>query len=238
MPTKSRTSQKSRSVGPNIVRAWFDTVLNPLLSELAEERRELLAENWTWRFRRPRLLSMLPVQEHLVAEAWDNLDQFLTFYPQFRRLIERHDRHVDSLFQACRSFHRALTESEVLQEAYHRTTAELSQRTGRSVSDFFGAEPAESHLDVLAEYIVNRAAKLPHYYATAPLWNEYSEEFLRMRESAGVRPHWEATRTAGAELRRAVDDLSAHLKATRDDLSLEYDVPFVFQISPVEPKRR
>jgi len=106
---------------------------------------------------------------------------------------------VDSLLQACRSFHRALTESEVLQEAYRRTTAELSQRTGGSVSDFFGAEPPENHLDVLAEYIVNRAVKLPHYYFTAPLWNEHSEEFLRMRESAGVRPHWEATRRAGAD---------------------------------------
>jgi hypothetical protein len=59
MPTKSRTSQKSKTVGPNVVRAWFDTVLNPLLSELAEERRELLAENWTWRFRPPRLLGTI-----------------------------------------------------------------------------------------------------------------------------------------------------------------------------------
>jgi hypothetical protein len=236
MPTRSRTIRKNKSFGRNIVRAWFDTVLNPLLSGLAEERRELLAENWTWRFRPPRLLSFMPVRSYLMAEAWDNPDQFLSFHPEFRRFIDRHDQRVDSLFQACQSFHRALTESEVLQEAYHRTTTELSQRTGGSVSDFFGAEPPENHLGVLAEYIVNRAVKLPHYYATAPLWNEHSEEFLRMRESAGVRPHWEATRRAGAELRRAVDDLSGHLKATRDDLSLEYDVPFVFQIYPVEPK--
>jgi hypothetical protein len=49
-----------------------------------------------------------------------------------------------------------------------------------------------------------------------------------------VRPHWEATDNAGAQLAYAVDELATAIRAAREGLSLEYDVPFVYQISPVK----
>jgi hypothetical protein len=232
MRSKTRTPEKGKSVGPNIVRAWFDTVLNPLLYGLSVERNVLTSGDWTWRFRPPRLLSLVPIREHLVAE--DNLEQFLVFHPECRRPIEGHDHCVESLFRACQSFHRALAESAAFQEAYDRTTAQVPLAPGSSVSDLFGAALPEDHLNVIAEYVVNNTAKLPNYYKTAPLWNQYSAEFVRVRESDAVRPHWEATDNAGAQLAGAVDELATAIRAVREGLSLEYDVPFVYQISPVK----
>jgi hypothetical protein len=234
MRSKTHTIDRGKSVGPNIVRAWFDTVLNPLLYGLSVEHNVLTSGDWTWRFRPPRLLSLVPVRAHVVAEARDNLEQFLAFHPECRRPIEEHDRRVESLFSACQLFHKALTNSAAFKEAYDRTTAQVPLAPGSSVSDLFGATLPEDHLDVIAEYVVNNAGKLPSYYKTAPLWNQYGAEFVRVRESDAVRPHWEESQNAGAQLADAVDELATAIRAARQELSLEYDVPFVYQISPVK----
>jgi hypothetical protein len=80
---------------------------------------------------------------------------------------------------------------------------------------------------VLAEDIVNGTGLLPNYYATAPLWNRYREELLRLRERPEVRSHWEETRKTGADLTETVDQLVRSLRSIRQGLSLEYDLPLV-----------
>jgi len=230
MPSKVQQNRRGRTVGPNIVRAWFDTVINPLLDGLQTERDLLAAEAWTWRYRPPRLASLVPVREHLVREAWDNLDQFLAFQPGCREPVPRHDKHVEKLLHECRSFHRALIGNRAMQRLYQSAVADLSPAPSSGLASVFGMDSPEEHLDVLAEYIVNGIGKLPGYYGTAPLWNRQRDEFLRLRETEDLRPLWKTVRARGRRLAEAVEELDGALRRTRDNLSLRYDVPFAHRI--------
>jgi hypothetical protein len=237
MPTKSRTSSKERPVGPNIVRAWFDTVINPLLRGLRSERNLLDKENWTWRFEQRTLISLVPVRSFIAFETLDNLDQFLNLVTPANKkclpLMDLHDEQLENLCDICREFHRALISSKELQGLYKRISKDgtIPIEPGRDFNSLFGAYRPDRHLDVLAEDIVNGTGRLPEYYSTAPLWNLYREDFLGIRETADIRPHWEASRKAGRALNQTVLELTESLRRIREELSLQHDVP------PVELSR-
>ena len=238
MPTKSRISTKVRNVGPNIVRAWFDTVINPLLRGLGSEKNLLEKENWTWRFEQQGLLSFGPLRSFIAFEALDNLDQFLNLVPSAKKdclpLMDRHDEQLEHLCRVCRELHQALVSSPELRDLYKRISSEYEAtpiQPGRDFNSLFGAYRPDRHLDVLAEDIVNGTGRLPEYYSTAPLWNRYREDFLRIRETPNIRPNWEASGKAGRKLTRTVSELTESLRHIREDLSLQHDVP------PVEASR-
>lgn len=230
MPARGQATRE-RKVGPNLVRAWFDTVINPLLRGLDSERRVLRRENWTWRWESRELLSLHPLDSFLAFEAWDNRDQLFACFPPARRKcladMQEHDRRVAALTSACRDFHKALVTSRELADVYHRakSNGDIPLQPGLDFDHLFGAYPAEKHLDVLAEEIVNGTRSVPAYYATAPLWNRYGDDFLRIRESPGLRKKWEVVRRTGAQLAESVDGLSKALRDVRQELSMEYDVP-------------
>src|ERR1700689_850700 len=122
MTAKDHPPQSERKIGRNIVRSWFDTVINPLLQGLGSERRLLEKQNWTWRFEQLGLLSIALVESSIAYEALDNLDQFLTLGPapiqECKPMIGMHDELVGYLAGACRALHNALRDSAELAVIY------------------------------------------------------------------------------------------------------------------------
>jgi hypothetical protein len=231
MPTVSHPRKKQRSFGPNLVRAWFDTVLNYLLRGLDMERDLLQRQNWTWRFRPEGLESFLPVRQYVAPEAWPNLDQFVAFHPGAEELIARHDQGVEKLAEACRCYHRALLAGGALQAEYRRLAKSMTseQAIQHAVEALYSDE--EDRMALLAEYVVNGISELPSYYSTSRLWNDLREDLLALRRRPELAPDYEATVAAGKELLGAVDTLIAFLRETRSVLSETYDVPIVAELA-------
>ena len=101
----------------------------------------------------------------MVADAWDNLDQFLLFHPEVVRYIEAHDTGVQKLLECCRAYQDALVQSPALRNLYERMARECPETLGGQIPDYFGAySEKEDFLAVLAENIVNNFEKLPSYY--------------------------------------------------------------------------
>jgi hypothetical protein len=209
---------------PLIVRAWFDTVLNPIIRGLETEAAVLEKGDLTWRFEQRRLASLVPVRHQLVPGAWPNYDQFIGRYPECQPLINEHDRLVAELLESCRALEKRLVESNAMQELFKRTTVGLSDV---DLGNCFGATQSDDYLKVLAEYIINRVERLPHYYTTAIFWNQHGQEFLGLRESEEIRPVWEATLDARTRFSRAIAQVSTSLRTLREDLSYSAGVPIV-----------
>ena len=213
---------------PNIVRAWFDTVLNPLVRALRTEAAVLENGNLTWRCEQRRLASLAPVRSHVPGEAWDNYDQFRALNSQCEQPIQDHDQCLQVLFNSCETLATRLVESRTMRETFEKAVKTLPPNT--NVEAVFGAYLRDRYLEVIAEYIINNVQRLPGYYSTASFWNDHKQEFLAVRGSDEVRECWEATVDATSRFSGAVDHLIGVLTELRNNLSLSAGVPIVEQL--------
>src|SRR3954447_16288616 len=121
MSRKSSPAHHSE-VSPNIIRAWFDTVLNPLIHGLKMEADVLSRGNLTWRFRTESPASLVPVKSLLMDVVQDNLEQFLSLHPEFYDPIEKHDAELARLVESCRNLHRTLVASDEMRAEFEKYT--------------------------------------------------------------------------------------------------------------------
>lgn len=212
---------QANTMGPNVVRAWFDTVLNPLIRGLRTEASALAEGDLTWRYQVRRLVSIVPVREHLIADAWENLDQMLSIHPGCKPALDQHDEQVQILLDAAVRLESALLKSPV----FRQSLREVLNTLGGDPGQYFGACPAEEYASLLAEYTINQIRRLPGYYSTAPLWNSHGERFLSMRERDEVKIQSQAAEAAAGDLLRSIHDLLVCLTDLRNRLSLDLDVP-------------
>jgi hypothetical protein len=211
---------------PNIVGAWFDTVINPLLDALEVESDLLQKKNWTWQFQADGLESIRHIIGHVALDARPNLELFGQLNPEVAVLLEKHDKAVDKLSRNCAELQAALQSCSRLRELYLKYTSPKYLATiHRTVADLFGAYPQSQHTALLAQYMVNNTPDLPEYYYTAPFWNKYRKIFLMLLSMSTVRTRSTAVNAAGLQLLRDVDRLILILRKTRLRLALKYDVP-------------
>ena len=122
MTKKAAINRKSISVGPNIVRAWFDTVINPLLEALEREQELLGRKNWSWRYLPEQLEYFRPAQAYLSHRTRSNAEQFFDLFPQIKSAVAKHDKAVDALTNACLRLQKSLLDSAALRTVYEQTT--------------------------------------------------------------------------------------------------------------------
>jgi hypothetical protein len=234
MESKQGSGRKGKSYGPNIVRAWFDTVFHFALSGLESERSFLVSRNWTFRFRIRALEYLSPLAEHLPAAARENLEQFKSFFPKTAVLIREHDSREQQLKRSCSDYLDALLNNTDFQKVVESVAEEAPGTLGREFNSYFGGYSSETaSLGILAEYVVNNVGQLANHYSTAELWNSYRERFLKAASTAELAAFGKATERSGHAMLQAVNDLTSSLKNTRAELSLEFDVPYVATVDSI-----
>jgi hypothetical protein len=219
----------SVTVSSQIVRAWFDTVLNPLIRALTTEADVLARGNLTWKTEVQRFASLVPVREHLVEEVHPNLEQILALHPEFDPPIAEHDRRLPPLAEACLRLQEALLECKVLRDAFDRAAS--AAPPDKKLAEYLGGLDPQDHVKFIAENLINSVRKLPSYYITAPLWNRHRDEFAAALKTPEVSPFWQATVAATAGFATAVHELMDTLKAFRNDLSISAGVPIVERLT-------
>jgi hypothetical protein len=140
---------QQREVSPNIIRAWFDTVLNPLIYGLKMEAGVLSRGNLTWRFRSGGLVSLVPVRSLIMDAVHDNLDQFLSIEPECAGPIQEHDKALQLLVESCRELETRLINSKEMKALFQRLTTPEALG-GRSVAEIFEVIRPDDWLRVVA----------------------------------------------------------------------------------------
>jgi hypothetical protein len=221
--THNRPPRRSgkRPYGPNIVRAWFDTVFHYVLGGVELEKSFLLRRNWTFRQFSRSLEYIAPIARYLPAGAFENLEQFVSFFPEVEALISRHDESVQRLQEGCIAYCDAIVEDARFLKAFRRVETEAPQAPDRDLKP------------ILAEYLVNNVGTLDSFFSTADLWNRNREDFVSEVATPELMALREATHQAGIDLINASDELIASIKKIRSELSLAFDVPFVAELSSV-----
>lgn len=216
-------------VGPRIVRAWFDTIINPLVDALVGESVLLTSRDWTWRFRPAGLESIREVRQYLGHRTWANLEQLCELYPDLETQILQHDESVAELERAVYRLYDALVKDGGFVALCHSLLApeSLAQIGVGSPTDLFGAYPSEDWLKLLAQYTVNNTMLLGSHNSTSKLWNPHGARFRASLESPAMAPWYAEATAAVTKLQKTDSELVQSLKGLRRELSLDYDEPYV-----------
>ncbi len=229
-----RRSTHRKPYGPNIVRAWFNTVFFHALRALASEPQLLRAGNWTYRFHRRSLEYIGPLADHMPNGGRENLDQFLSFFPDVTAIVDEHDNGVAALREACDTLHTAILRDPQFDAIFNEIRSEAPMTLGSDIQSHFGAYQEEKDWrGLLAEDMVNNARELPPHYANARLWNHYRDRLTAILEDPVLTQLRDRTRYAGEKLLQSAEALSSRLRDTRSELSLEFDVPFFSEVAGV-----
>jgi hypothetical protein len=234
--TNNKPARRSakRPYGPNIVRAWFDTVFHYVLSGLETEKGFLRQRNWTFRHHNRTLEYIAPISKYVPTAAVENLEQFVSFFPDAGVLINRHDICVERLQGRCAAYADGIVRNSDFLAVFKLVARESPKVLKRNFSENFGAySTEESFKKILAEHLVNNIDSLFSYYATAALWKHYGQTFARAVAGRKLSPLREAADDAGRDLIEACDELTAEMKRVRSELSLAFDVPFVAELTSV-----
>jgi hypothetical protein len=136
---------------PRIVRAWFDTVINPLIESLETELGLVRRGNWTWRFRPPGLELVRPVRRYLEPTAVASLEQICRLELRMTAMIKSHDDRVGGGFKSAEGLHNALTQSPAfigLCDTLWEPSA-LAATGIRDIQEIFGGYMPEERYDLM-----------------------------------------------------------------------------------------
>ena len=227
--TGSAQVQLEPRIGPRIVRAWFDTVFNPLIPSLELEPGLLSKRNWTFSFAPQRLDLIRPVARYLGEDAAANLEQVLQLNGALAANTQTHDEAVEGLLAAVTALHAALVTSQDFIALCESLMApeKLLEAGIKDLREIFGAYPASDRLKLIAQNVVNNAGDLPSHYSTAKFWNLNRGELLQSLTLPNVREHYASTVRVGEHLAGVSKTLMNQLKDLRLELSLRHDVPYV-----------
>jgi hypothetical protein len=221
-----------------VVCAWRDTVINPLLYQLWGERNYLATKRWEWDIYKGGLQGL-----HYIAKSSHsagNEEEFLELHPHIQVAMREHDDHVAQVYSRCEELYKSIVESDQLRAVYklaispeslqqmrvaHPFKLENYKTDEALISALFGDTSEERHLRVLAEYVISDKDDMQvGYRTTAPLWNEHKEKF---REISSLPPLLTLKLRADEArelLINATDALIGELKKTRKELARQHGV--------------
>lgn len=228
MSTTVNKNDLPKTPGPRVIRAWFDTVINPLLEALNRELRYIEKHDWSWAHYPGGFEVIKPIQEHLGYEVRPNYEQFLNLNPTFNEKIEEHDRQITGLQWKCSALDTAIKTSEEFEKVFNGLQRSFTEGAEgpRIQSGFEGAMNDDSKAYIV-EYMINHRQNLPSNYVLSGMWNSSRDVLMQVLEEEPIKNQYQALIHAGRKLQGSVQELIQALEECRNDLSLRMDVPII-----------
>jgi hypothetical protein len=227
---------RERYPNGRVVRAWFDTVINPLLGALESEYRTIEKRIWRWDRYKKEVEGVGPLCSISV-----NLEQFFLSHEKTRELLERHDAAVLHLRNKVSEYYEAVKSGGELKKAYKKAIGRAaiqrmvdanpvrfeSYKTDEArLQTIMG--PPEEHLATLSAAIVSEIGKpLENTWGHAPFWNINRELLMGVIESNRLQKYRERAQSARQELISAIEVAEVDIKAVRKRLGQRYGEPYV-----------
>lgn len=225
-----------------VVRAWFDTVINPLIDILENEDKTINEKTWAWTRHYRRIEGL-----QLLSSISVNLDQFLISYSQARDLFKSHDAAVLRLRDRVSEYHEAIRSSVELKAVYDEATQpEMIRKMVEAYPHAFPSAqddeqvlqstlgPDEERLATLSEAIVNERGEviLGSGWGPAPFWNLHREVLIGVSQGERFLDYRREVALAWTELGSVIESASQSLQDIRHQLAIKHGEPYVLETAP------
>jgi hypothetical protein len=226
-----------------VVCAWRDTVINPLLSLLWSVGNYLEEKKWEWDRDKGGLQGLIYIGKRTYSSG--NEEEFLELYPHIQMAIEEYDRCVEEVHARYKELFENITASNYVLDVYLKAISSESiqqlrvnfhDKLQHSATDedvvkaLFGGYSnlsREDHLKILSEYIITNRGKMSVMggSTTAPLWNTYRDKFCIALDYPPLRDYKIKADEAREQLILNGTTLINELKKIRTDLARQHGVP-------------
>lgn len=225
----------------DVVCAWRDTVINPLLYRLSNQRDYLEKGKWKWDKYNGGLQGLSYISNQIYNSG--NEEEFLELYPYIQSSMKDYDNdvaalyaHSHELFESIKSnsyvldvYLKAISPESLLELRTMFQTQSQHQATDEAVvQELFGhATSRENHLETLAECIISDRGQMPHGSGImiAPLWNTYREKLCIALNYPPLSTYKQRADKAREGLILKTNGLIDVVKKTRTELARQYGVP-------------
>jgi hypothetical protein len=223
-----------------VVRAWFDTVINPLIEALRNERRTMHKQRWVWdRFNQSTIDGM-----RLLSSLSENLEQFVLLHSDVCGLLRQHDDAVLRLISSVRAFYEEVKDSTELKSVYEEATkpdmirimVEANPHNSlfpnsndqQILESILGREEAD-RWGTLAQAIVNETGEIHPGTGIghAPFWNLHRDKLIEVGRSGRFDDFRERANEALGNLYIAIESVEKRLRDIREELGRKHGQPYV-----------
>lgn len=212
---------------PTIIRAWFDTVLNPLIEGLEIEKSFLEEKNLTWSGFGAYFKSLKPFFNFINQKFYPNLEQIENFYPMISESKDNYDKALDDLSNSCADLYLKLIHSEEIESIYNDAVKNYLE-THKSISENISFnENSQANRNYIAEYIINNKSNLDSGYILSPIWNPNKDMFKNILQSNNFNTLLKNQETALNKFSIELSTAISKLKDLRNELSLKYGEPII-----------
>jgi hypothetical protein len=219
--------------GKDVVEAWRDDAINPLIGTLEQAEQCLRNERWTWNHYYGSFgqLNAIGKQEQLSANAED----FIGRHSEVGDLLNRYDAALIELNNVGRLLFDNVAKGSFIREVFAWTTSEeslvrlktenpnrIKGTTSTEIyAELFGGDRNEQErLDFLAEWAINGATK-SNVDPMLVFWGAYGERFCNAVIYSDYRPNVGKARENLLEIGQC---LMTILKGIRKELSERHNV--------------
>jgi hypothetical protein len=222
--------------GKDIVRAWFDDAINPLLEKLSSEIRVLSQEKWSWNQHTQTFNGLNKLCNSTAFSP--NEEDFINRQPQVEDGLRRHDEAVAQLNSKGGKFFRQVADSADFHDAVSKACsdssllaleAENSNRFRGStasgiLNDLFGRRNEDERVSLLAEWSINDSAT--NYNDSLYIfWQHHREDLYQAIMCPPLGGYRERIQSLRRRLRELNQKIASNLKLIRRELSEQHKVP-------------
>ena len=217
---------KEHNIPKEILRAWFDTVLNPLVNELDILLYRLEQDELNWRFEYQDFTNVKKFKFLIYAKYHPNFEQMKEKFIILDKYEKEYNYKRDELNKSYTDLFSDLFNSKELKQITEDHIKKLNN------SDELRNDDAQYLLESnpvkwVADHIVNNDMLLDPHNILKPLWDNYKNEYFKFLEKKEFKKLAALKNKNKSEFERSTRKIFEALIEFRNKLSFNNDVPIV-----------
>lgn len=220
--------------GKDVVEAWRDDAINPLIGTLESEKQLLSNNEWTWNRYTKVFTGFSQLSNEGAVSA--NKEDFISRNPEVGRLLAEHDAALEVLNENGKTLYDLTSRSPFFKEIFDRTTCEQSllQLKQENPNRFKGSTATElfaelfgtswkddERLESFTQWAINSKTEAN----VDPMLVFWRSQGYRFRECVVHSDYYSTVARARESLMAINESLMSLLKTIRKELSERHNIP-------------
>jgi hypothetical protein len=212
-----------KKLSKEIVRSWFDTVLNPVYFRLIGVNELLRNRDLTWNGSTKKFTLIDKFSEFIDFNARLNYKQLCqTEYPELVKLNEEYDDSLEELRIASSNLFDKLINSPNLKSLLLSKINEYEKSGHLQDADYIRKGDS---IRWVAEYLINNERQLFSNNVLHPIWNSESEIFFDIFDDIEIKELKLKFDESISKFKKIVEKIISNVESKLLELSQKYGVP-------------